>query len=290
MPAGAGNHPAATVCTVTCVPGVALAGAGSAGVRVRVVFSRDEQHTRAPGRAPAAIIRGARRVILPRDPDAGGTWIAANDAGVVCALLNVHTSPRAWETCPTRGNGAAPADHDPPVHVFRTRGLVIDDVIEATTAAAAYRRAETLDTRAFRPFRLLVFDPHLLWMEAVWTGERFLRTLRRLGAPVLRTSSGLGDARVIRPRRRLFDAMITGRSTALAGAQDRFHRHQWPGREELSVLMTRADARTVSITTVEVGDQGVRMTYDARPHAPRGPSGLSALDRSLRLHRSGFGH
>jgi hypothetical protein len=255
------------MCTVTCVPGRALARTGPDAVRLRVVFSRDEQHTRTPGHAPAGITRGARRVILPRDPDAGGTWIAANDAGVVCALLNVTTSTRARKTCPTSGNGAAPAAHEPHLHVFRTRGLVIDHVIEAATAAGAYWHADTLHTRAFRPFRLLVFDRHLSWMEAVWTGERFRRTLGRLAAPLMRTSSGLGDARVIAPRMRLFDAMVRPDTAVPADAQDRFHRHQWPDRKELSVLMTRADAHTVSIATVEVADQCVRMMYDDCPHA-----------------------
>jgi hypothetical protein len=46
-----------------------------------------------------------------------------------------------------------------------------------------------------------------------------------------------------------------------AVAQDAFHHHQWPGRGELSVLMSRADARTVSITTVEIGERRVWMEY-----------------------------
>jgi hypothetical protein len=265
------------MCTVTCVPGRGLALTGSAAERLRVVFSRDEQHTRTPGHAPAAAIHGARRVILPRDPDAGGTWIAANDSGLVCALLNVTACPRARETAGGRSDSAVPAAHRWPAHVLRTRGLVIDHVIAATTAAGAYGRAHTLETRAFRPFRLLVFDRDLSWMEAVWTGERFLRTLGRLAAPLMRTSSGLGDARVIAPRMRLFGAMVRRDTAEPADAQDRFHRHRWPDRDEVSVLMTRADARTVSITTVEVGDQGVRMTYDDCPHAGRGPSATSVL-------------
>jgi hypothetical protein len=38
-----------------------------------------------------------------------------------------------------------------------------------------------------------------------------------------------------------------------ARAQDAFHAHRWEGRGAESVDMAREDARTVSVTTVEVG-------------------------------------
>jgi hypothetical protein len=45
-------------------------------------------------------------------------------------------------------------------------------------------------------------------------------------------------------------------------AQDAFHRHSWEGREHVSVQMSRAEARTVSRTTVELSRRGARMTYE----------------------------
>jgi hypothetical protein len=44
--------------------------------------------------------------------------------------------------------------------------------------------------------------------------------------------------------------------------QDEFHRYTIPGRAEVGVLMSRPDARTVSITTVETGPAGVQMQYE----------------------------
>jgi hypothetical protein len=46
-------------------------------------------------------------------------------------------------------------------------------------------------------------------------------------------------------------------------AQDEYHRHQWPGREAISVNMRRHDAATVSRTVVEVREGSVRMSYQA---------------------------
>ena len=55
-----------------------------------------------------------------------------------------------------------------------------------------------------------------------------------------------------------------------AAAQDRFHLTRHATDSALGVLMERDDARTVSVTTVEVFATRVRMTYhplepDARP-------------------------
>ena len=68
--------------------------------------------------------------------------------------------------------------------------------------------------------------------------------------PVCLASSGLGDSKVL-PRIRLFlDDVVRAGATPVA--QDRFHHHVWPATPEISVLMSREEARTVSITTIEV--------------------------------------
>jgi hypothetical protein len=108
---------------------------------------------------------------------------------------------------------------------------------------------------------VLAFDGDGQLAEIVWTGQRVRHRLARLSGPLLRTSSGLGDALVAEPRRRLFVRMLRAAEGRPCAAQDAFHRRQWPGREGVSVLMSRADARTVSITTLEVGEDSVRMAY-----------------------------
>jgi membrane protein DedA with SNARE-associated domain len=87
------------------------------------------------------------------------------------------------------------------------------------------------------------------------------------GSPVLFTSSGLGDHLVEGVRRELFDELLAGPSGTWQAAQDAFHRHTWPGREHLSVNMTRATARTVSFTVIDVTPAGALITY--HPDAPR---------------------
>jgi hypothetical protein len=83
-----------------------------------------------------------------------------------------------------------------------------------------------------------------------------------LQSAILRTSSGLGDAVVAGPRRTLFQRTFNHPYDPRV-AQDLFHRHQWPGREAISVNMRRPDARTVSQTIVEVRDGSVTLAYRA---------------------------
>jgi hypothetical protein len=73
----------------------------------------------------------------------------------------------------------------------------------------------------------------------------------------------LGDELVGGPRRRLFAESFAARGEWPA-AQDVFHRPPRPGREFSSVWMTRPEARTVSLTVVELSPALARMRYYAR--------------------------
>ena len=177
---------------------------------------------------------------MPIDPDSGGTWIAANDMGVVFAILNANPG---WPV---------PAGEI-------SRGLIIPTLVASTTVAEALRRAQELRADRYAPFRLLLFDRYQLvecWPEA----GRIRHRRSFLYGAVMRTSSGLGDAVVAQPRRALFNRIFRNADDPCA-AQDRFHDHAWPGREAVSVSMRRPDARTVSHTIVEIGLDTVTMSY-----------------------------
>ena len=96
------------------------------------------------------------------------------------------------------------------------------------------------------------------------------------GAPLLFTSSGLGDHLVEGVRRELFDAFFQGPAGEWEAAQDAFHRHRWPGRGHLSVNMKRPDARTVSHAVIDV--DGVRVRFRYHPAAPDEPAATTVLE------------
>ncbi len=237
------------MCTVTVLPRTLLASdAADDALLLRVVCNRDELLTRAPALPPTLWAAGPRRALMPIDPDSGGTWIAANDAGLVFVLLNASGEARARA-------GVV------------SRGTIIPTLIGCDTVSRALAQAHLIPADRFAPFRLLIIDRHEV-ADCRPDGDCIRHRRSDLRRAMLRTSSGLGDALVTGPRRALFQRTVTAARDARA-AQDRYHVHQWPGREAISVNMRRPDAATVSRTVVEVRDGSVRMSYQAIewPHA-----------------------
>ena len=232
------------MCTVTALPKWRLSStAWSADPPLlRLVSSRDELRRRPDALAPLVQIVEGRRVVMPLDPESGGTWIAANESGLVFALLNVN-----------------PPGH-PSVDGV-SRGGVIPRLAAAGSLSAALGRLLDARPGRYRPFRLLMLDGSQ-FVEC-WLEDGRLRHRRAyLQGAVMRTSSSLGDAGVEGPRRTLFRRFFRGTSNG-AATQDAFHDHQWPGREHVSVRMQRAEARTVSRTVVEVSASFATMIYRA---------------------------
>jgi uncharacterized protein with NRDE domain len=218
------------MCTVSIIPTAA---------GLRMACNRDELRTR-PSALPPRVVRFGRRLaVLPLDPAAGGTWVAANDAGLAFALLNVNRP------------GAR--------HVGRlTRGMVIPSLLGCDSVEAATALALRLDASDFSPFRLVVADPRGC-VAVVWDGSRRELELSAVTRPLLFTSSGLGDALVEEPRRSLFEEMVLADATP--ENLDCFHHHRWPDRPHLGVNMSRDDARTVSYTVIQVDRERVRLAY-----------------------------
>jgi hypothetical protein len=214
---------------------------------LRLAFNRDELYTRPPALPPRVVHVGERAVILPIDPQSGGTWIAVSDAGLAFAVLNVNP--------PERG-----------VHRFpQSRGRVIGGLLDCYDLAQAVSRAERIDRSNYPPFRLVVADRReVVSLTDAGSDRRDVTG----DLPLMFTSSSLGDHVVEPPRRALFEA-DPPRSAA---EQDALHGNRWPDRPHLSVCMTRADAATVSYTVVEIDRRRVALKYLG--HAPPSPDAL----------------
>lgn len=233
------------MCTVSIIP---IAEHGSKRPDgFRLVTNRDESHSR-PDALPPRDHRLAcgTTAVWPLDPAAGGTWIGVNSHGVALAVLNVYPF--------------APATLAP----TRSRGLIIPALSSSPSAADAAARLTTLDLSRFPGFRLIVADTsNVIECRSehgrVWVCEGQL-------AACCFSSHGHGD-RHARHRLRLFENWVSRGHFGRAD-QDAFHRHRWNQRPEISVRMSRSDAVTTSITSVEVLNAPgsvplLRMDYEA---------------------------
>jgi hypothetical protein len=224
------------MCTITIIP---------VAEGIRLACNRDEQRSRAAGLPPRIARFGDGRAILPLDPQGNGTWIAANDDGLVFALLNLNGS--------SHGEHALPACR-------MSRGGVIPGLLHCGSLENTLAVVRRLNAEEYAPFRLVIADAFEA-AEVRSTGHTLIvLPPQRLTMPLLFTSSSLGDDLVEGPRRRLFQDFF-GEPVEWLDQQVAYHRHRWPAWPHLSVCMERADARTVSHTVVELGKDAVAMTY-----------------------------
>src|SRR5262245_34547943 len=132
------------MCTVTIVP----LGQGSG---FRMAVNRDESRARAEARGPEVRRFGDRSAILPIDPVAGGTGVAASAAGLALTLLNYYSvSPAGRSPAAGRTPGAKTAR--------ASRGLVIPALLGAGSLDEAVALARGIDPAPYPPYRLVATD------------------------------------------------------------------------------------------------------------------------------------
>jgi uncharacterized protein with NRDE domain len=221
------------MCTISIVP---IDGG------YRLVCNRDERLTRAIARPPRAWPAEVLWATYPQDPESGGTWVGVNDHGLAAALLNQTAAPAARR---------APC----------SRGAIVPALLACTSIDRAVRVLKALDCGSFEPFRVVLVHRGQI---AVTTPDKagVATEAVSLRAPVMFTSSSLGDVLVEAPRQDLFGALVLNDDDWLRG-QFRFHRHQWTARPDISVQMSRYDAATVSRTTIHVTSRAIDMAYES---------------------------
>jgi hypothetical protein len=206
----------------------------------RVNFNRDERRTRPPALPPNRYIYNDRAAIHPIDPLGGGTWIAVSSAGLTFALLNGYS------------------DGDSRPRVAKSRGLIIPALLSADSPDVATTRVRAIDPSEFLLFRLVIVADDGA-REAVSDGRQLECRDVREGEVWMRSSSSVRSEVVLPHRGAIFQQDVAPLRSA--AAQDRFHLTKHATDLALGVLMERDDARTVSVTTVEVFATHVRMTY-----------------------------
>lgn len=103
-----------------------------------IAANRDEMSDR-PWRPPGRHWPDRADVVAGLDELAGGSWMGINDQGVVAAILN-----RRGTLGPAEGK--------------RSRGELVLDALDFADAADAADALSHLDTRAYRPFNLVLAD------------------------------------------------------------------------------------------------------------------------------------
>ena len=217
------------MCTVSIV-----AHAGG----LRMISNRDERLDRAIARQPTRrLARAACGGDATRPDRRRDSWIGVNDAWPVAAVLNRYpVAPRDADGCRT------------------TRGALVRWRSRQNRSRRRSRRCAAWTRRTLQPFRLVLAHRNDVGVSpgtaASWPAPR-----RRLANPHVHR---VAPRRL--PRGRPAPAAVRladGRCGAPLRGQAMFHRHHGRTSATSAFVMERADAATVSRTTVDVSRRGM---------------------------------
>ena len=240
------------------------------GANYELFFNRDETRERAPARPPLLHEAEGVPFLAPIDGDAQGTWLGVNAFGVSVALLNGWIAGEAPRADSSAG--------------FRSRGLLVLDLLPANGLGAVRERVRKQDLGRYRGFNLLVIDPDQKPTAFAWDGAR----LREGPAEAPTASSSMDGTRARVERTRLLERMCTEPFSSETARLLAFQASHEPERGPWSPCMHRSDASTVSASHVRVGSDQIAFGYAAGPPCRTPWDSPRLLERSPRTPISPF--
>ena len=223
-----------------------------------VYFNRDERKTRAMAEPPRLREREGVSFLAPIDPDGGGTWMLANERGLLVCLLN------RWHE---QAEGMMPS---------RSRGQVVMEMAALENVPAVEERLRLEDLEGVLPFKIVGFDPvgERAW---TWNGSE-LAAERNPELPLYSSSFHYAEVRIARLRR--FQELCCSQrmGSNLLGL---YHSDTEDNPSPFTPRMLRSDAQTMSRSSVSVRNGNVTWTYlEERAELAGEPRRLEASLRS----------
>lgn len=220
------------MCTVTFVP---------TANGIYLTSSRDEHYKRSKALPPQFYYRNGYELIFPKDPDAGGTWIALRNKKEAAVLLN-----------------GAFLKHLPEPPYRKSRGIVLLDVLAYSDPVIGFN---TLLLSGIEPFTLILLSEGKL-TECRWDGKEKHQQQLDINTPRIWSSVTLYDETVIKQREAWFKQWFQGIEELNTEEMMHFHQFAGDGDSRNSVLMNRDNQMsTVSICSLFIGKGQSRIRY-----------------------------
>lgn len=199
-------------------------------------FNRDESRARKKADLPELYIRSGVSIIAPRDPEAGGTWISLNQAGVSLCLLNNYDAARH-------------------IKAKTSRGILVSSLSVAQDITEVQNLFESLDLTQYSAFDLFAFSPNQNPLQISWDGAI---SSKQQPTKSFASSSGFDTREVITGRHEQY---LKKGSQPLAD----FHSSHSPSRSAYSVCMHRPDAKTQSYSRIRADQSQCDFWYSDGP-------------------------
>lgn len=219
------------MCTVTFIP---------SGDSFFLTSNRDEQITRLIAVAPKKYWHNNICLLYPKDSDAGGTWISANEKGESGVLLNGGIKP-----------------HERKPNYRHSRGLLLQLTLSNPDPALFLSQYDCSD---IEPFTIVLFAGGKL-TEYIWDGEQ--KYIKELDTQLryIWSSVTLYPPDIIEKRKNWFAEWTSGNPTPSQEEIINFHSSTGDGDLENDLVINRNTLHTVSITSIALNHSSVKMDY-----------------------------
>jgi uncharacterized protein with NRDE domain len=209
-------------------------------------FNRDESRQRELALAPEADELKETKFLSPKDPQGGGTWLLVNEHGISLGLLNYYEAEVFYQ----------------PTH-RQSRGQLPLKFSNCSSLAEVETALNKEGFTPYPPFHFLSIEASGKAMLLTWDGKEKQSSYIGASDLPLSTSSFKTDE-VLAARRNHF-AKTVAKAEDQVAAMESFHTSPQPEPSTYSTLMTRPDAKTMSICKIDVDGSAVTMNYRARP-------------------------
>ncbi len=197
-----------------------------------ITTNRDESSEREHATWPQYQNIAGKKVLFPKDPVAGGTWVAVSTTGRIVCLLN---------------GAFGSYDHSPPYR--KSRGLVVLDVFKYDRAE---QFAQQYPLQDIAPFTMVIFD---LQQEGTITEIRWdekQRYVKKIDPQVshIWSSPNLFDERIRRQRRVYFQEWLSAHDNIDPQAVWDFHHRKKEEGNAGFLLYPDDEVSTLSVTSM----------------------------------------
>ncbi len=183
-------------------------------------------------------------LVFPKDLQAGGTWVAADNNGKVAVLLN--------------GGFEAHVRKEP---YKKSRGLVVLDSFGYDNAQSFSKHYDFSNIEPFTLVMLQYNRGNTSIAQIIWDGSQTHYKNLNANEPQIWSSSTLYTKETRAQRKTWFEEFLKKGDFTVYGIR-KFHEFGGTGDAKNDIKMKRSDnLATVSITSVEFDDRGGEFTY-----------------------------
>lgn len=227
------------MCTVTYIP---------VNDKYFISSNRDEKTSRSKAIAPAAYAINQKKLIFPKDGDAGGSWIALHENGNAAVLLNgafeKHVSASPYR---------------------KSRGKIFLNII---ADEGPVRYFHQLDLDQIEPFTLVLLEKDNLY-ECRWDGKNKHYQQLKKHRPYIWSSCTLYEKNIVDKREQWFASFLSRNPHPTQKDILEFHQFTGDGDTRNDLLMEREGVyATISITSMLLtGDRGSMKHLDLKDNS-----------------------